>query len=85
MLTISEVLLFLVEKGPGRTERELAEAIYGHGAYQQRVNQDCMLAANRGQVERRGLGGSTDPFRYYLARRQPDIVGYAAVTARALS
>ena len=47
-LTIGEVLEFLIRKGPGRTERELAEAIFGPGAKQQSVNQDVRLLVGRG-------------------------------------
>lgn len=65
MLTIGEVLVFLIEKGPGRTEAQLAEAIFGDRAYQQRVNQDCQLLANRRLVQRHGAGGPADPFKYY--------------------
>ncbi len=69
MTTISEALVFLVEKGPGRTEAELAEAIYGPGpqAYQQHVNQDCRMLADARKIERRGAGGPADPFRYFPA------------------
>jgi hypothetical protein len=41
-----DVVEFLVLKCPGRTEVELAEAIHGPHAYQQRVNQDCGLLVN---------------------------------------
>ena len=67
MTTISEVLLFLIESGPGRTEAELAEAIFGEAGYQQRVNGDCNLLLGREQVRRRGDGGPSDPYRYYPA------------------
>ena len=63
--TIADKLLCLIRKHPGNTERELAEKIFGAVAYQQRVNGDCCLLRNRGLVERRGLGGSSDPYRYY--------------------
>jgi hypothetical protein len=66
MVTVGEVLVFLIEKGPGRTELELAEAIYGDRAYQQRVNQDCRLLVDRKQIERRGTGGQADPYRYFV-------------------
>ena len=65
MTTKSEVLLFLIEHGPGRTEAELANAIFGESGYQQRVNGDCNLLLSRGQVERRGDGGPADPYRYH--------------------
>lgn len=67
MLTLSDVLLFLVQHGPGRTEAELAEAIYGDKAYQQRVNGDCRLLCGRGLIERRGNGGPGDPYRYFIS------------------
>lgn len=63
MIQIS-VLKFLVEKGPGRTEIELARAIHGEGAYQQQVNQDLRMLVDSGAVERRG-GGPDGPYRYF--------------------
>ena len=67
MTTISDVLLFPIENGPGRTETELAQAIFGRDGYRQRVNSDCNLLLNRGLVERRGAGGPSDAYRYYPA------------------
>ncbi|KRQ01294.1 hypothetical protein AOQ73_18235 [Bradyrhizobium pachyrhizi] len=64
MIQIS-VLKFLVEKGPGRTEIELARAIHGESAYQQQVNQDLRMLVDREAVERRGGGGPEEPYRYY--------------------
>jgi predicted transcriptional regulator len=64
-MTQIDVLEFLIQKGPGRTEMELAQAIHGDKAYQQRVNQDCNMLVNAGKVERRGGGGPGDPFRYW--------------------
>jgi hypothetical protein len=64
-LTIRYVLLFLIENGPGRTQVELAQAIFGERGYQQRVNQDCYALARMELVEQRGDGGQHDPFRYY--------------------
>ncbi|WP_162930194.1 hypothetical protein [Pseudophaeobacter sp. EL27] len=69
MLVQKEVLKFLIEKGPGRTEQELAEAIFGKKAYQQQVNQDCRMLADRGEVDRRRDGGQADPFRYHPVNR----------------
>ena len=65
MLTQADVITFLVLKGSGRTERELAQAIHGNNAYQQQVNQDCQMLVLRGKVERRGQGGPADPYRYF--------------------
>jgi hypothetical protein len=64
-LRIMDVLRFLIEKGPGRTEAQLAEALFGGSAHQQRVNQDCRLLEVLGKVERRGSGGLADPFTYH--------------------
>ena len=65
MLVQKEVIQFLISKCPGRTEIEIAEAIFGYGAYQQSVNQDCRMLAESKKVERRGTGGSSDMFKYY--------------------
>ena len=64
-LKIADVLLFLIKKGPGRTEDELAEAIFGQASYQQRVNGHCRMLVTQRLVERRGCGGAKDPFRYF--------------------
>ncbi|HET7681109.1 MAG TPA: hypothetical protein VFK79_13375 [Xanthobacteraceae bacterium] len=60
-----DVLKFLIQKGPGRTASELAEAIHADKAYQQRVNEDCVMLVNAGSVKREGGGGVNDPFKYY--------------------
>jgi hypothetical protein len=60
-----DVLKFLIDKGPGRSEAELASAIHGETGYQQQVNQDCAALVSAGVVERRGNGGPADPFRYW--------------------
>ena len=65
MATISDVLLFLIKNGPGRNETELAEAIFGKGGYQKRVNSDCNLLLIQGKVERQGAGGQLDPYRHF--------------------
>jgi len=67
MATLGDVLVFLIERGPGRTEQELAEAIYGPGGYQQEVNGECRLLVQRGHIERRGEGGQADSYRYFLS------------------
>ena len=64
MLKQKDVLQYLISKGPGRTEKQLAEAIHGIGAVQPTVNQDCRMLADEGKVERYGHGGAADPFRY---------------------
>lgn len=66
---LSEVLYFLICKGPGRTEAELAEAAFGRTGLQSRIHFDCRLLESAGRVERRGLGGALDPFTYYPSDR----------------
>jgi hypothetical protein len=70
MLTIHDVLHFPIGKGPGRTQVQLAQAIYGSKAkgYQQRVNDDCRRLVDGRKAERRGNGGVADPYRYYPVR-----------------
>lgn len=55
-----DVLFGLIERRPGLTQVELAEAMFGDTGYQQRVNQDCTLLERRGLVEARET-----PMRYY--------------------
>ncbi len=64
-LRIIDVLAFLIANGPGRTERELAQAIFGDAGYQQRVNQDCSLLLQYEQIKCKGNGGPNDPFTYW--------------------
>jgi len=62
---LSEVLFFLICKGPGRTEAQLAEAVFGKRGLQSRAHFDCRLLEMSGRVERRGFGGAADPFTYH--------------------
>ena len=64
-LTIIDIVEFLIAKGPGRTASELAKAIFGPGAVQQRVNQECNMLVQSGAVEFKGEGGPADPFTYW--------------------
>jgi len=66
--TTLDIVQFLIEKAPGRTQRQLAEAIFGDRGYQQRVNVECDMLVRAGTVECRGSGGSSDPFTYYPAK-----------------
>lgn len=63
-----DILQYLIEKGPGRSEAELARAIYGERATQQMVNQDVALLIGRGRIVRKGDGGPSDPFRLFPAQ-----------------
>jgi hypothetical protein len=72
-MTLQQVLLFLIEKGPKRTASQLAEAIYGKSvSYQQLVNSDCNLLLQSGLVERLGDGGHSDPFLYVLSEKSEE-------------
>lgn len=66
-MTVNHLVLDAIAGGPDRTERELAEAIYGLGdGYQQRVNGACRYLEREGYVVRTGRGGRGDPFTYTL-------------------
>lgn len=65
-MTNADALEFLVNKGPGRTELELAKAIYGDRGEQPMVHQEITLLEGQGKVVRRGAGGHSDPYRVYL-------------------
>ncbi|MGD9920191.1 MAG: hypothetical protein AB7V13_01930 [Pseudorhodoplanes sp.] len=75
-MTQLDVLEFLIQKGPGRTQVELAKAIHGECGYQQQVNPDCAMLKDSGRVSVRGEGGAADPLRYYppqAAKTKPDL------------
>jgi len=64
MATLSHVLVFLIEKGPGRTETELADAV-GDRALEHQISAECRRLVDQGKVRRRGVGSLFDPFTYY--------------------
>jgi hypothetical protein len=68
-LTTSDILDVLIRKGPGRTEAQLADAIFGEAGYPQRVHIDCNRLVTGKRARRRGSGGRGHPFRYYPAGR----------------
>ncbi len=68
MATIDVRIVERVTERPGLTEAELAHALFGMEGYQQRVNSTCRRLIERGEVERRGSGGASDPFTYHLPR-----------------
>ena len=65
-----EVLLYLVENEPGRPALELAQAIYGAGATELRVQQDLMRLVSSGEIERRVMGSLTAPHSHYAVPRR---------------
>ena len=60
-----DVLLYLIENGPGRSELELSQAMYGDAASYPRVQQDLARLVSLGKIERRGIGSLTDPHSYH--------------------
>jgi hypothetical protein len=64
-MTQYKALEYLIARGPGRTELELARAIHGGRATQQYVNQDCTMLVIEGKAERRGAGRKKEPYRYW--------------------
>ena len=55
----------LIARKPGLTAPEIARSLFGAEAIQQQVNPSLLGLAGEGRLERRGLGGSVDPFRYF--------------------
>jgi hypothetical protein len=47
---------------------ELTVRIFGRRQYHRKVYKECRRLAKAGRLERRGKGGSSDPFTYYLPR-----------------
>lgn len=68
-MTIDEKVMAAVTDRPGRTEAQLADAIYGATGYQQRVNGACRYLVREGFLVRNGGGGHADPFKYTLGAR----------------
>ena len=48
MTTLAEKILEVVRGHPGITDKQLAEALFGSGAPQQRVNGECRFMAAKG-------------------------------------
>lgn len=63
--SLADLLQLLVGYGPGRTEVELAEAVYGSGINQHSVMLTLQLLEARGAVTRNGDGSLAQPHRYF--------------------
>lgn len=61
---LADRLAELVRQVPGATERELTDLLYGDAAGPGRLTFWCHLLLNRGVIERSGVGGRQDPYRY---------------------
>jgi hypothetical protein len=60
-----DVLLYLIENAPGRSEMELSQAMYGDASSHLRVQQDLARLVSSGEIERRGIGSLTNSHSYY--------------------
>ena len=58
MATLLDALVVLIEKGPGRTEIALADAI-GNRALEDQVSLECRRLVDQRRVERRGTGSDS--------------------------
>ncbi len=68
-MTTTDQILALVRKKPGLTESDLALALFPEAPYQQRVNSACRWLVKEGRMQRSGLGGAGDPYRYRVRGR----------------
>lgn len=70
-MTIESEIIRLVRRTPGLTERDLAQALFGRAAYQQRVNPICRSLVASGTLKRHGLGGPGNPYTYSAVGSSP--------------
>jgi len=63
--TVKERIVEFVSKTPGKTQRDIAEGLYGKNGYQQQVNQEVRGCVFLGYLREEGRGGTGDPYRYY--------------------
>jgi DNA-binding HxlR family transcriptional regulator len=67
MPTYLEQVRNILLSRPGRTHRELAEAVFGpDNPHNQRVMSQLIQLENRGLVRKEGQGGNKDQFWYFL-------------------
>ena len=67
-LPVLDAVRFLIQKAQGRTQREIAEDVFGHGADPSRVNWECDHLIRHGEAERHGQGSTADPFTYHPSK-----------------
>ena len=68
MTTLREVIVYIVQRRPGITDRQLTEAIYGSDERHQQVNSECR---NSAQIERRH--GTTHIENYIRMAVRPNV------------
>ena len=57
----------IIRTASGLTATQIARKLYGHNGYGERVRSVCQTLHKLGRVERTGMGGPGDPFRFYPA------------------
>ena len=57
----------IIRTTPGLTATQIARNLYGINGYGERVRSVCQTLHALGRIERTGLGGPGDPFRFYPA------------------
>lgn len=67
---VKERILEYVGKHPHKTEADIARALYGPKATQQRVNGHCRELVAADLLVRQGSGGSGDAFTYRLKKKR---------------
>jgi hypothetical protein len=68
-MTLVEKICELVRNEPGLSQTQIAARLFGPGAYQQRVSYQCQYLVRAKDLERRGDGLQSMPYRYYPARK----------------
>ena len=64
-MAIADDIEALVTHRPGLTEAEIAVALFGAAGYPARVARVRINLMKSRRIERSGLGGRSDPFRYF--------------------
>jgi hypothetical protein len=67
-LPVLDAVRFQIQKSPGRTQRQIAEDVFGPDADPSRVNWECDHLVRHRDVERHGDGSPADPFTYHPAK-----------------
>lgn len=65
-MTVADDILREVRAKPGLTTRAIAGLLFDNEAAIERVSPVCLRLVESGRLVRRGRGGSSDPFTYYL-------------------
>ncbi len=54
----------IIRTTPGLTATQIARQLYGNSGYGERVRAVCQALHKLGRIERTGMGGPGDPFRF---------------------